>query len=257
MDAWAAMFGTGVAQDGQAMNLSGTSEVLGLISAIRNPVPGIITFPTWRGITLHAAPTQAGGASLDWLGRIMGQGAGALSELAQGQITAATPLFLPHLAGERAPLWDTQARGVFAGLSGATNAQDMVLSVMEGVACSARLALESLEAAGGVSPAVIRLGGGGTASDVWCQIRANMLGREMLRMQAQDAGAVGAMVMAGVGAGVMRDLASAASMLVPVDRRFLPVPAMRGLADRRYAIWKDLYQQVRPINAALHDLVGH
>jgi len=62
------------------------------------------------------------------------------------------------------------------------------------------------------------------------------------------------MVMAGVGAGVMSDLATAASALVPVDRRFCPDPVMRGLADRRFAIWKDLYQQVRPINAALHDL---
>jgi len=255
MDAWAAMFGTGMAQDGQAMNLSGTSEVLGLISAIRNPVPGVITFPAWRGITLHAAPTQAGGASLDWLGRVMGQDAAALASLAPGGwISATTPLFLPHLAGERAPLWDIQARGVFAGLSGAASAQDLVLSVMEGVACSARLALESLDMAGGVVAAEVRLGGGGTVSDIWCQIRADTLGRDMVRMQAQDAGAVGAMVMAGVGAGVMSDLATAASALVPVDRRFCPDPVMRGLADRRFAIWKDLYQQVRPINAALHDL---
>ncbi|MCC5975953.1 MAG: carbohydrate kinase, partial [Rubellimicrobium sp.] len=84
MDAWAAMFGTGVAREGEAMNLSGTSEVLGLISSTRNPEPGVITFPPWRGITLHAGPTQAGGASLDWLGRIMGQGPEALSRLAEG-----------------------------------------------------------------------------------------------------------------------------------------------------------------------------
>lgn len=252
MDAWAAMFGVGVARDGQAMNLSGTSEVLGLISPIRNPVPGVITFPAWRGITLHAGPTQAGGASLDWLGRIMGRGTADLAALArEGVIRPDSPLFLPHLQGERAPLWDTAARGTFAGLSGATGPAEMVLSVMEGVAFSARLAMEALEQAGGIRAPVIRAGGGGTASDDWCRIRANVFGRPLLRMAAQDAGAVGALVMAGAGLGLMPDLAEAAERLVPEDRQFDPDPAATALADQRFAIWRALYDQVRPIHARL------
>lgn len=252
MDAWAAMFGLGVAREGQAMNLSGTSDVLGLISAIRNPVPGAITFPPWRGITLHAGPTQAGGASLDWLGRIIGQDAAALAALARGgAIRPDTPLFLPHLQGERAPLWDPGARGVLAGLSGSSGPQDMVLAVMEGVAFSARLALETLEASGGLRPAVVRTGGGGAASDVWCQIRADALGRPLLRMQAADAGALGALVMAGAGLGLMADLAGAAESLVPQDRTFDPDAHAARPADRRFAIWRDLYTQTRPIHQRL------
>lgn len=249
MDAWAAMFGVGVAQNGQAMNLSGTSEVLGLISATRLPEPGVITFPEWRGITLHAAPTQSGGASLDWLGRIVGQTPTEMAAMT-GQIAADTPLFLPHLAGERAPLWDAQARGVFAGLSAAHGPADMVLAVLEGVAFSARLALEALERAGGLRPVEIRAGGGGTASDIWCQIKADAFGRPLLRMQAQDAGAVGAMVMAGVGCGLMPGLSQAAARLVLLDRRYEPGPGA-ALADRRYAIWRDVYDQMRGVNAAL------
>ena len=249
MDAWAAMVGVGVAQNGQAMNLSGTSEVLGLISATRLPEPGVITFPNWRGITLHAGPTQAGGASLDWLGRIIGRTVAEMAAMA-GAIAAETPLFLPHLAGERAPLWDAQARGVFVGLSATHGPADMVLAVMEGVAFSARLALEALERAGGLRPAEIRAGGGGTASDAWCQIKADVFGRPLLRMRALDAGAVGAMVMAGVGCGLMPDLAQAAARLVPLDRRFAPGAGI-ALADRRYAIWRDVYRQMRRVNAAL------
>ena len=249
MDAWAAMFGVGVAQNGQAMNLSGTSEVLGLISATRLPEPGVITFPSWRGLTLHAGPTQSGGASLDWLGRIIGKNAAEMVGLA-GLIAVDTPLFLPHLAGERAPLWDAQARGVFAGLSAAHGPADLVLAVMEGVAFSARLALEAIERAGGVCPAEIRTGGGGTASDLWCQIRADAFGRPTLRMQAQDAGAVGAMVMAGVGCGLLPDLTAATARLVPLDRRFEPGPGA-ALANRRYVIWRDVYAQMHGINTAL------
>jgi xylulokinase len=251
MDAWAAMFGVGVARDGQAMCLSGTSEVAGLISARRNPVAGVITFPPWRGITLHAGPTQSGGASLEWIARVLGRSVAEAAALtADVAIGRASPLFLPHLAGERAPLWDAAARGAFAGLGSATGPGELVAAVMEGVAFSARLALEALEAAGGLRPGVIRGGGGGTASDRWCAIRADVFGRPFLRMQARDAGAVGAMVMAGAGAGVVADLATAAA-LVPEERRFLPDPARAALEDERFRLWQTLYAQLRPVNAGL------
>jgi xylulokinase len=165
-------------------------------------------------------------------------------------IGGTSPLFLPHLAGERAPLWDAQARGAFAGLTAATGPAEMVAAVMEGVAFSARLAMEALEAAGGRRAGVIRGGGGGTASDVWCAIRADVFGRPFIRMAARDAGAVGAMVMAGAGAGVVADLAAAAA-LVPEERRFLPDPGRAALADRRFALWQQLYAQLRPVNAGL------
>ena len=251
MDAWAAMFGVGVASEGQAMCLSGTSEVAGLISATRNPVPGVITFPPWRGITLHAGPTQSGGASLDWIARVLGCSAGEAAAMAADvAIGRASPLFLPHLAGERAPLWDTRARGAFAGLSAATGPGEMVAAVMEGVAFSARLAMEALEAAGGRRAELIHAGGGGTASDRWCAIRADVFGRPFLRMAARDAGAVGAMVMAGAGAGVVADLAAAAA-LVPEERRFLPDPDRAAVEETRFALWQQLYAQLGPVNEGL------
>ncbi|AEM40329.1 xylulokinase [Ketogulonicigenium vulgare] len=252
MDAWASMFGVGVAGEGEGMNLSGTSEVLGLISSTRNPVAGVITFPAWRGITLHAGPTQAGGASLDWLARLLQIEPGAAATLAEGEVIhPRSPLFLPHLEGERAPLWDAVSRGAFAGLDSSTRAPRMVASVMEGVAFSARLALEALEKAGGMRPRVVRVGGGGTSSDAWCQIRANVLGRPVERMQARDAGAMGAGVMAAAGVGLTDDLAAAARALVPVDRVFIPDPAAAALAEKRFAIWQGLYGGLKGVNAAL------
>ena len=257
MDAWAAMFGTGVAEDGQGFNLSGTSEVLGLISPQRHPVAGIITFPPWRGITLHAGPTQAGGASLSWIAGIIGQDVEQTVRLTDGRkLNAASPLVLPHLSGERAPHWDAQATGCFAGLRASAGPAEMVLAVMEGVAFSARLVFEALEAAGGCRPVVLRGGGGGTASDAWCQIRADVFGRTFERMAARDAGALGALVIGGVAAGLVPDLAAAVRQLVPVDRVFFPEPDASALADRRFALWCQLYDQMRPINAGLAALFG-
>jgi len=250
MDAWASMFGLGVTEAGQGFYLSGTSEVLGLISPDRMPVAGVITFPDWAGITLHAGPTQAGGTSLAWLVQLLGKGAAELCDTA-ALVSPATPLFLPHLEGERAPLWDAAARGVFAGLSTATGAAEMTASVLEGVAFSARLAFETVEASGGRSATEIRLGGGGAASDRWCQIRADVFGRDLVRMQGRDAGAVGAAVMAGVGCGEMADLRQAVGRLVRVDQVFRPDTSRSGLADRRFRLWQTLYRQVREVHAGM------
>ena len=250
MDAWASLLGLGVVRQGQAMLLSGTSEVTGLISATVTAEAGVVTFPPWAGITLHAGPTQAGGASLDWLARLLGQSAGDLAQ-GEAEITASTPLFLPHLQGERAPFWDAALRGTFAGLTGATGPAELTAAVMEGVAFSARLALESLERSGAVQPDTVRLGGGGAASDRWCQIRADALKVPLERVAGKDPAAMGAAVMAGVGSGALPDLATAAERLVRVERTFTPNPAKAQLADRRFALWRDLITQTRSINAAL------
>jgi xylulokinase len=250
MDAWASLFGLGVASEGQAMYLSGTSEVLGLISQTMTGAPGVITFPRWAGITLHAGPTQAGGASLDWVAQLLGREAGTLADAA-APLTRHSPLFLPHLQGERAPLWDAAARGTFAGLTMATGPAELTAAVMEGVAFSARLAMEALERSGGMIPAQIQTGGGGAASDRWCQIRANAFARPFLRVEGRDPGALGAAVMAGVGAGVLPDLGQAATAMIRTDRVFEPDMQAAALAEDRFGLWQQLYAQIRPINAAL------
>jgi xylulokinase len=74
-------------------------------------------------------------------------------------------------------------------------------------------------------------------------------------MAARDAGAVGAMVMAGAGVGVAPDLAAAADM-VPEERRFEPDVAGARLAEARFGLWKELYAGVRPVNAGFAALVN-
>ena len=71
MDAWAGILGAGAARDGDAVYLSGTSEVAAIVSQARVPTPGVIAFPECGGIVLHAGPTQSGGASVAWLSQIL------------------------------------------------------------------------------------------------------------------------------------------------------------------------------------------
>src|SRR5690606_16284278 len=83
MDAWGGMFGVGVIDDGDAMYQSGTSEILGIISRKVHPTQGVIVFPDYEGIVMHAAPTQSGGAALAWFSNVLGKSPAELSTMAE------------------------------------------------------------------------------------------------------------------------------------------------------------------------------
>ena len=189
MDAWAGIVGAGAAKDGEAAYLSGTSEVGGIVSGKRIPTPGVIAFPACEGITLHAGPTQAGGASVAWLAALLGRSADDISALAARSDPARpAPIFLPHLQGERAPIWDIAARGAFAGLDASMGAPELARAVLEGVAYSVRWLFEALEASSGARPERLRHAGGGARSEIWAQIRADVLGRPIDRLANVELG---------------------------------------------------------------------
>lgn len=250
MDAWGGMFGLGVAADGDAMLQSGTSEIAGIVSATIQPTPGVILFPAYEGITMHAAPTQAGGAALAWFANVLGRTPAELSALAAEVAPAAgLPMFLPHLQGERAPIWDSASRGVFARLDGSAGAPEMARAVMEGVAFSVRWAFEALEASAGRQLQVAHIGGGGARSDTWTQIKADVLGFALKRVEGADAAALGAAILAGIGSGAMGSLSDAIAALIRFDRVFEPQAEFAGFYAERFGKYRALYAGLTGFNA--------
>lgn len=257
MDAWAGMFGVGVGDPGTAMYLSGTSDVLGIVSPRRVPTPGVAAFPTYDGITLHAAPTQSGGASLAWLSRLLGRSIGDLSAMAASvHPDERVPLFAPHIDGERAPVWDPYARGVFVGLDSSTDPARLARSVMEGVAYSVSWALEALEQSADLPATVLDCGGGGFGTDVWNQIRADALGRTLRVSPGADVAARGAAAIALSGVGACRSIADGAIGLLQDRRVFHPDPARRAYHDQRLSLYKDTYAATREISRRHVDHAG-
>lgn len=251
MDAWGGMFGVGAGADGDAMLQSGTSEIAGIVSSAIHPTPGVILFPAYEGITMHAAPTQTGGAALSWFANVLGRSPADLSALVETtEPSDATPLFLPHLQGERAPIWDSASRGVFARIDGRAGAPEMARAVMEGVAFSVRWAFEALQNSAGLRVEIANIGGGGSRSDVWSQIKADILCFPLRRAAVADSAALGAAILAGIGSGTMGSLHEAIVALIRFDRTFEPRPDYRALYDDRYAKYRDLYAALRPFNAA-------
>ncbi|MCU4654683.1 FGGY-family carbohydrate kinase [Roseibacterium sp. SDUM158016] len=252
MDAWASMFGVGVKAEGDAMYLSGTSEIPGVISSKVHPAEGALVFPPHMGLTLHAAPTQSGGASLAWLCRLFDTDPDTL----MAEVAALAPegpglLFLPHLSGERAPIWDASARGTFLGLDAGMGRAEMARAVLEGVAMSVRLAFAALDASSGTHARLLQCGGGGFASDTWNQIRSDVLGRGLQRLSARDPGALGAAALASVAAGLQPDLDTALAHAVSFDRTYEPDPRGAARAEALYALYRPAYEAARATNHAL------
>lgn len=252
MDAWAGLLGVGLRKEGDAAYLSGTSEVLAKASERITGEPGVLVFPRHEGIRLHAGPTQSGGASVAWFCATFGTTPEAMdADVAAAGPDRAAPLFLPHLAGERAPLWDSAARGAFLGLEAGMGRAALARGVFEGVALSARLLAEALDASSGHRSDLLLCGGGGFRSDAWAQIRADVLGRALRRLAVPDAGVLGAAALGAVAAGLQPDLAGALSDLVAYDRTFEPDPGQAARYDDLFGLYRPAYEALRPVSRAL------
>ncbi|WDR03242.1 FGGY family carbohydrate kinase [Devosia algicola] len=250
MDAWGGMFGVGVVNNGDAMYQSGTSEIPGIVSSILVPTPGVITFPPYSGIVMHAAPTQSGGAALSWFARVLGRSPAEAAALAATARPGATvPMFLPHLQGERAPLWDSASRGVFARLDASAGGAEMALGVLQGVGYSVRLAFGALTTSAACDPPTINIGGGGALSDNWCQIRADILGKPLKRCASPEIAALGAAILAGLSQGIGSSLADAIGRLVHFDRTFEPDLSLTAYHADRFEHYQTLYRDLVDFNA--------
>jgi xylulokinase len=162
----------------------------------------------------YGAPLCAGN-SLKWFRGILGGRENQLAadpgtsayELLTLQAASSPPgaggvLFLPYLQGERCPVPDVQLRGAFIGIGLDTEKEDLIRSILEGVAFSLRDVLE-LILQSGVRPQSVVASGGGAASPLWRQILADVFNREVTTLENSEiAGAIGAGILAGVAVGL-------------------------------------------------------
>jgi xylulokinase len=248
MDAWGNVFGSGLVHPGRAMEVAGTSEIVAVLSELVVPTPGIISFPPSRWGHLHAGPTQAGGDALDWAARGLGRSVEeVLSLAADGRRDPQSLVFLPHLAGERAPYWNPVARGVFIGLTSGTEPRHLALAVLEGVAFAARLVLEGCEGAAGRPAEDLRLSGGGARSRTWNAIKADAHGRELVVLETLESGVLGATLLGMVAAGLADDVASLADEHVRFAQRLEPDPAQHARLDGLFSVYRDAYAALEPL----------
>lgn len=153
-------------------------------------------------------------------------------------------VILPYFAGERSPIWDTNARGVVFGLSLDHTKAHLVRAVMESVAYSVRHVKEVIEELGGVIKE-IRSVGGQSRSALWNQIKADILGVPVVSLIHEPTESLGSAMIAGCGIKVFKSFVDASDRIVKVKDRFEPNSSNRRAYDSYYALYKSLYPSVK------------
>jgi len=249
----------------QAANAVGLGAVEPGVPALSLGTSGVIFAPTDRPIVepggrvhafCHAVPGRwhlmsvmlSAAGSLRWFRDTLAPGEpyGALADAA-GEVDPGSDglLFLPYLTGERTPHPDPLARGAFVGLTVGHDRRHLTRAVLEGVAFGLRDGLDLMVAAGMPPPTRIRASGGGTASPVWRQILADVLGVELATVATAEGAAFGAGILAAVGAGWHPTVEAAAGAWIDATVAAAPGPNAAIYRDR-HAVYRGLYPALSP-----------
>lgn len=152
--------------------------------------------------------------------------------------------FMPYLSGERTPHPDPLARGAFIGLTTRHTRGHLTRSVLEGVAYGLRDSFELIRASeAGRVIRQVRVSGGGARSPLWRQIMADILGTELVAVEATEGAAYGAALLAGVGAGIWSGAADIGSV-VALGETSSPGSDSATYADG-YTVYRTLYPTLK------------
>ncbi|NLW20522.1 MAG: xylulokinase [Clostridiales bacterium] len=252
LDAACSALGVGVIAPGQVQEQGGQAGGMSICTA--SPFMDrrlILSTHVVPGRWLLQGGTTGGGGALKWCRETFCPGLDfqQMDSLAAGVPPGCDGLtFLPYLAGERSPLWEPGAQGVFYGLRYASGRAHMIRAVMEGVAFSLRHNLETARATGtGIS--LLRATGGAARSALWTQMKADVTGIPLELPSSEESTALGAALLAGVGAGAYRGFAQAVARAVRPGRRLEPGEGSQAAYNKAYARYRELADRLLPMMA--------
>ena len=249
-DQQAALFGQACLRPGMAKNTYGTGSFV-LVNAgteAVEPGHGLLTTVAWRAgggdVFALEGSIFTTGAALRWLRDGLGFIASyeELGPLVDSVPDTAGVHFVPALAGLGAPFWDPDARAAFLGITAGVTRAHLVRAVVESIALRTRDVVEAMEAAGAPRFTELRVDGGASVMDVLCRIQADLLGLPVARASTSETTAVGAAMLAAVGAG-LRTLDEVASTWTSGARFDPATPGTRPEAP--YRAWQDAVARVR------------
>ena len=255
-DQIAATLGAGVLQCGEAVDGTGTVECLIPVfdripeeAALYNEGYSMVPYVR-EGSYVCYALSFTGGAALKWFRENFAPQ--YRGENVYAQLDATVPkdptgiLVLPHFAGAATPYMDTGSRAAVLGLTLEHGAGHFYKALMEGACYEMAVNLERLESFG-IRPETVYATGGGAASDVWLQIKADVWNRSVVSLSAKQVGACGTCMLCGVALGVYQDFFHAKRVFVKEKRAYLPDPAAARSYRNYYNAYRNIYQAVRPI----------
>jgi xylulokinase len=246
-------------QNCSVLGMGGVSSGIGTVTlgtaglailSVDQPVPGfggmMVTNHVVPGMWEIEGLSNAAAASYRWFRDVVGakeladqERTGVSAYAALNALAALAPpgskglLYLPYLATAATPRWNPKARAAFIGMSLSHGRPEFARSVMEGVCLEIRDMIERWLAQG-MALHSLRIAGGATKSRLWNQIQADVYGRPVQTLRETESTALGAAILAGVGAGLFSSVSEGVEAMVHVHELIEPDPA-------RHRVYTDLY----------------
>jgi gluconokinase len=230
-----------------------------------DPLARVFNYIISDGYYICGGATNNGGNVLQWyIDRIMGGGAAIgggrvtgekggdeddlhrrIAEADQVAPGCEGLIFLPYLQGERAPVWDADAKGVFFGARSLHDYRHFLRACLEGVNYSLyQIGVSLAETVGPIEH--IYASGGFTRSAAWLQMVADIFGKKVHVTGLADASAIGAAMTGMYACGLISDLGAAAS-LVTVVQTYEPNTALQSVYQKNYQIFTQLYGRLKDL----------
>ncbi len=262
----AGALGCGAVAAGIAMDSTGTVECVGVASPrlvlgaelLASNLP--VSPHTAAGMTIAFGYTTTGGALLRWYRDLFGA-----AEVAQARASGrdvydllleqASPgpspvLILPHFVGSGTPWMDAASKGAILGLDLSTTRGQIVKAMLDSVSYEIKLSLDAMAAAG-IAVQELRAFGGGARSPLWLQVKADVYGKPVRAMDVAEAPCLGVAILAGAATGAFASVQEGLSRMVRATQTYHPDPAMVERYQERYALFRQVYPTLAPLNRRL------
>ena len=260
LDAACGTLGAGVVRDGETQEQGGQAGGMSIcMDEYKADKRLILSFHATSNQWILQGGTVGGGGVMRWLEkefadyeRIKGKEVGKSSLVLFNEIAEVVApgseglIFLPYMSGERTPIWDPSAKGVFYGLDFSKTKGHFVRAAMEGVALSLRHNLE-VAAEAGAHVGELRAMGGSANSLLWTQIKSDVTGKKIVVPSSDTATTLGAVMLAGVGIGMYKNFEEAADRTVVLKRSHEPNVANKEVYDRNYEKYLQIYENLKGV----------
>lgn len=242
-DFYASLVGIGVGEYGDAFDVTGTSEHIGRIVS-QSDNEKLVSSPYFNR-KIEYGVTASSGTSIKWahdnINSRIDDCPNVLKRISEQKKCA--PIFLPYLKGERAPVWNSCARGVFFGLSDGHTATEMFYSVIEGVAFTIAHNWEMMELTDNIT--AIRVGGGFAHNTTGNMIKSSLMRKELIPMAQEESGALGMAILSMFGSGELTSLYPLPEKICITKDPVEPDVKLYDSLYERYIIFKNTYNNLQ------------
>lgn len=242
-----------------ALNKDEAALTVGTSGAVRVTIPkplpaalqGLFRYMLTNELYVTGGPINNGGIALQWFAEnFLGIALNASEDLNKiMQLASKAPagsnglIFLPYLLGERAPVWDEDAKGMFYGLQFIHRKEHLTRAVIEGISFSLLQILTAIEKINGTVNKVF-VSGIVTQSDWWMQLLANMFGKTIVLNDSTDASAMGAAFMGMYATGMIDDLSTVKSFM-QIAKTFEPEANIHAMYQKHFEVYASLYPRFK------------